>query len=66
MEVVRFDRDTHQINLKTGWFPLPMARHIKRILRLSRKAGGLQKQRALKSYMIRSFHHILAQLLLFF
>ena len=40
---------------------LPMAGHIKRTCRLSCKASGLQKRRALKYYFYSEFHHIIVQ-----
>lgn len=62
----RFDRDTHQITSKTEKVSLANGGPYKARKRLSCKAGGLQRRRALKSYMLGvSSHHRAAPFLLF-
>lgn len=51
----RFDRDTHQITSKTEKVSLANGGPYKSRKRLSCKAGGLQRRRALKSCIARSF-----------
>ena len=54
----RFDRDTHQITSKTEKVSLANGGPYKARKRLSYKAGGLQRRRALKSFLLGvSSHH---------
>ena len=54
----RFDRDTHQITSKTEKVSLANGGPYKSRKRLSCKAGGLQRRRALKSFLLGvSSHH---------
>lgn len=54
----RFDRDTHQITSKTEKVSLANGGPYKARKRLSCKAGGLQRRRTLKSFLLGvSSHH---------
>lgn len=57
--VCRFDRDTHQITMKTEMASLANGGPHKLHLQLSCKAGGLQRRRALTTLISWSFHHII-------